>query len=298
MHSNNLNEIKTNKEDKEEFNSKRKRRSKNDQVGRNFECDICHKTYLSDPALNSHKKSKHSDEIKDPKRGRGRPRKNPTNIAELGTNGSTNFEESFFLKEIRKKGDKADFDIYEQIDLEFDHLFANYYPKIFKDLEKVVDHSISKILNNKNLLSDVLNSNYNNRHTNHNDGETDEANGKDLIILTCDHIMIKYLFEVKEKVNAEYFQFIFKFIVLFRECINCYKDKKRIDVDDNIVVKEFTEVNNAETVPDLCNEFITDFMESNNFFGLDTTELIEIIQHFCFWIYSKGYTQSRLTLLN
>jgi hypothetical protein len=38
-----------------------KRRSKKDQVGRNFKCSHCDKTYLSYPALYTHKKLKHSD---------------------------------------------------------------------------------------------------------------------------------------------------------------------------------------------------------------------------------------------
>lgn len=61
-----------------------KRRSKNDQEGRDFKCNLCAKTYLSYPALYTHMKQKHSraeDGTTKPMpssgRGRGRPRKNP-----------------------------------------------------------------------------------------------------------------------------------------------------------------------------------------------------------------------------
>lgn len=61
-----------------------KRRSKNDNAGRDFKCKYCDKTYLSYPALYTHMKQKHSKgpdgEQRNPPtsgRGRGRPRKNP-----------------------------------------------------------------------------------------------------------------------------------------------------------------------------------------------------------------------------
>jgi hypothetical protein len=54
---------------------KRKRRSKHVQEGRVFECE-CGKSYLSLPALNNHKNTKHRESEKTvEKRPRGRPRK-------------------------------------------------------------------------------------------------------------------------------------------------------------------------------------------------------------------------------
>lgn len=55
--------------------SRRKRRSKNDQNGRKYQCE-CGKSYLSHPALTNHKKTKHENSNCSNKRGRGRPRKN------------------------------------------------------------------------------------------------------------------------------------------------------------------------------------------------------------------------------
>jgi hypothetical protein len=55
--------------------NRRKRRSKNDQEGRGFMCE-CGKSYLSQPALTNHKKTKHDQNNSGLKRGRGRPRKN------------------------------------------------------------------------------------------------------------------------------------------------------------------------------------------------------------------------------
>jgi hypothetical protein len=114
--------------------------------------------------------------------------------------------------------------------------------------------------------------------------------------LTCDEIFYVYLKEVASKTNREYFHFIFKFVVLFRECIN--KLKRSEKSEENLTpALEYSQTANAETVPDTCNEFITEFMDPNDYYGLDTGELIEAIQHLCFWLYFNQFTTSRLTLL-
>ena len=112
---------------------------------------------------------------------------------------------------------------------------------------------------------------------------------------SCDEIKFEYLKDVVQKTNENYFLFIFKFVILFRECINKFKK-----TDDHLD-KEYCEVRGAETAPDLCNEFIIEFMEVNQYFGINSdenkNEFIEIIQHFCLWLYDNGHTSSRLTLL-
>jgi hypothetical protein len=112
---------------------------------------------------------------------------------------------------------------------------------------------------------------------------------------TCDEIKFDYLRDVLSKTNETYFIFVFKFVLLFRECINRFK---RIEEDG---VREFCVGHGADSAPDLCNEFIIEFMEVNNYFGLNSedqkNEFIEVIQHFCLWLYENGHTSSRLTLL-
>jgi len=122
---------------------------------------------------------------------------------------------------------------------------------------------------------------------------------------TIDEIFSKYLIEVSKDTNKEYFEFITKFVILFRECVNKIRDNdiyREIERNEGIICndnyEEFSTKNNAESVPDVCNEFITDFMENNDYFGLDTLELIEIIQHLCNWIYENKYTTSKLSLVN
>ena len=76
--------------DDAEGGGKGKRRSKNDVEGRDFKCSYCPKTYLSYPALYTHIKQKHSKgpdgEVRAPPtsgRGRGRPRKNVSQVTHL-----------------------------------------------------------------------------------------------------------------------------------------------------------------------------------------------------------------------
>ena len=58
---------------------KRKRRSKNEVEGRSFVCE-CGKSYLSQPALTNHRKTKHDFDKNTEKRGRGRPKKNVNSL--------------------------------------------------------------------------------------------------------------------------------------------------------------------------------------------------------------------------
>ena len=106
-----------------------------------------------------------------------------------------------------------------------------------------------------------------------------------------------YLKEFAGKTNKDYFWFMIKFAVLFRECIK--KKKKNFVKNEKNEEKNkfYTQVYNAETVPEICNDFFVEFMEPHDFFGMLKDELIELIQHFCYWLYSKQYTQSHLTLL-
>jgi len=106
----------------------------------------------------------------------------------------------------------------------------------------------------------------------------------------CDKIFALYVEEFFKVTNKQYFIFLVKFVTLFRECINNFRKSE----DPNL---DYTQNETSDNVPDLCNEFITEFMENNDNFGLDPNEVIETIQHFCYWLYENKFTSSRLTLL-
>lgn len=231
--------------------SRKKRRSKNDQSGRSFSCKYCDKTYLSDIALNNHVKTKHAHLVDIINRGRGRPRKNipqPGNENQLIESKYCNFFES----SLRKKYPNESYDLINSCKENFDNIFTKYKDKLFKN---VVSADSFSFIDNRSEK-------------------------------TCDGSFWKYIMFLHEKCNRDYFDFAFKFVVLFRECINLKKGET------------WCQVESAEIVPDMCNDFVSDFLENNDYFGLDINELIEIIQHFCHWLWKNSHSTSRLTLIS
>ena len=113
---------------------------------------------------------------------------------------------------------------------------------------------------------------------------------------TCDEVFYEYLHNFKDKTNETYFTLLIKFVLLFRESYDISKNK-----DSKDEKKAVTDHVPPEGLPDLCNEFYGEFMDPNNFFGLDENdknEIIEIIQHFCIWLFKNEYTKSKLSLAN
>ena len=115
----------------------------------------------------------------------------------------------------------------------------------------------------------------------------------------CDEVFYEYLHVFKDKTNRKYFTLLTKFVLLFRECYDISKTKDIKD-DKDEPKKAVTDSISPEGLPDLCNEFYGEFMEPNNFFGLEESyeknEIIEIIQHFCIWLFKNEYTKSKLSL--
>jgi hypothetical protein len=170
------------------------------------------------------------------------------------------------------------------------------------------------LFENKNKA--FFDSNNSNNYSDHNNqSDFSNRNRKKIVNLSnpsqknfcCDEIFYEYLNSITKYANQKYFVFVFKFIIIFRECINTYKN---IELENSILIlkefipleiKEFTQYYDAEQAPELCNEFISEYLQSCDYFGFDKNEIpeiIDIIQHFCYWMYENNYTSSRLSLLN
>lgn len=242
---------------------RRKRRSKNDPSGRQHKCDICGKTYLSRPALSQHIKTKHEDRLGEYKRGRGRPRKCET---DLNANLTLNKFNEFYSRSICLKNNEESYDYKELIQQAVTELLEKFPEVLNPSKIEIKDHP---------LLSTEI--------------KTSETESKNVFY---DESIIRYLQEASTKVNKEYFLFMVKFCFLFRESFNIIKKAEFPTLE-----KEFSTSNPAEEVPDKCNDFISGLMENNNYFELDSNEVIEIIQHFCRWLYEKNFTTSVLSLV-
>ena len=287
-----LNNIIQNQQNNENLNHHR--RSKHEREGRDYKCEYCDKSYLSKPALNNHLYAKHQEILQKlhiTKKNRGRPRKYLLSADYV----KTKFQEFFNENKRKKNLDVGINDINNDLAIAFDSLYKQEFEKyvfINKDIYKNIDdHPITKKLKNeekKNITGDGSNTN-------------NDTNKKP----SCDEAMIEYLNEISSQTNDKYYTFCIQFILLFREFINFHKKKSDKTNENNINDNnekniEYTMKDPPESIPDYCNEFYSDFLEANDFFCIknedDRNELIEILQHFCYWLFDKKYTNLRLSL--
>ena len=256
--------------------NRRHRRSKHDPEGRIFNCD-CGKSFLSKPALNNHIKNKHPDTLEGQiKRGRGRPRKYPPKeVSDFENKKYPNFFDQANRK--AEEGKNIENDMENIVQKVFDELFkGNFREKLFSCPKSAEDDPILKNLLKKKEL---------------NEDKEKEKGQKN-----CNEVFYEYLKTFKDKVNDKYFILMTKFVILFRECYDKNKNKEKAGEDRNIIAGSLI----PDGLPDLCNDFYGEFLEHNNFFGIseqdERDEIIELIQHFCIWLFKNEYTKSKLSL--
>lgn len=278
-----------------EEQQKRHRRKKDSEDERNFKCPECDKCYFSASSMMTHRKLKHGYALNGMIKSRGRPRKDASNNMNMNNpqnkdNNSgieklkRNFD-NFFLSQLRcpaspdpeHESDNNNNELNKEV-------VKNNFSLMFKQMKKL-ENTVFKedlaAIEDYKFYKFVL-ENWDNNE------EEQELIKK---FSNClDGQFFLYLKIFSKKTNKDYFWFMLKFIVLFREFIN----QKFANAETK---EEHTETHGAEDVPDMCNDFYIDFMEPNKFFGLNNNELIEIIQHYCFWIYSNSFTDRMLTLL-
>lgn len=245
----------------------RHRRSKHEQIGRIFDCE-CGKSFLSLPALNNHKKNKHPELTKGPKKGRGRPRKHPRRPTEDFENHRY---DKFFEEKKRKKMGGA-ININKIVTNVYKGLFSgNHSNKLFSKPKNEDDIPILKNLKNSAEINTTKSTK------------------------NCNEVFYEYLVCFKDKTNEDYFTLLIQFVLLFREYYNISKNKNK----DSNSKEEVTDKISPECLPELCNKFYGEFLEPNCFFEINEDqrlEIIEIIQHFCLWLFKNEYTKSKLSL--
>lgn len=101
-------------------------------------------------------------------------------------------------------------------------------------------------------------------------------------MLNADEILCLYLREVASKTNDLFYKMMVRFVLLYRDCLNDYGWQKKAEAEcreakqtleeknitarlatyrDAMSMHEFCAVNNAEVGPEICNEFVTTFLE-------------------------------------
>lgn len=109
----------------------------------------------------------------------------------------------------------------------------------------------------------------------------------------CDEIFADYIVRVCKVANKDTFCKVLKYVILFRESLNIINAEKTKDE------KEYSETYNAEDAPDISNEFVTEFLETDtNMFDIPKEEAIDLTQNFCQWLYDNNFTCSKLSLIS
>ena len=275
------NKLESEKEDEPQIH-KRKRTTKKESDIRNYKCSYCDKSYLSYPALYTHCKQKHNTNNHSG-RGRGRPKKEQTDSS-IEKNKYDPLTNVYFQKEERTGNTKIE-NINECIKNVFNYLYINengienkkekLKERKMKDYSKVEDHPfLGTFLKD----SHDINKNYDDEKT------------------ITDLVLINYLNKMSAYVNEKYYEKLIIFVTLFREHINIINQDK---VEEN--GKEFTQIKEAEDVPESSNEFITDFLypdDQEDEFGLNKEESIDLTRNLCNWMYMNNFTCSKLFLLD
>ena len=276
--------------------AKRHRRGKSEINERNYRCPDCDKCYLSGPALTTHRKTKHGYGINGEKRARGRPRKECIN-ENISTNPQNKFI-YFFGEEHRKLINEQEMVNLDIIKQNIKTIFKQCKESLFNDIEDVEKYNFFNLIvdnwekdepefEQECFSSIVVNMNLPVKDNNENINIKVQS-------YNLDCIFFFYLKEFYKSVNKVYFWFILKFIILFREFLN----QTRKNFVKNGENKDFTQLYNAEIIPEMFNEFLLDFMEAYDYFGLNKNELIELMQHFCYWLNVNRYSQTQLSLIN
>lgn len=134
----------------------------------------------------------------------------------------------------------------------------------------------------------------------------------------CDRVFAIFLYKIARHVTTECFQELCVFICLFRKTMNIkgWEVKKLLEGNINAPKMDnsdsnllpFCETNTPEFALEISNDFIVDYfprffkeLRCNEMMvlGLEDEKLKNVVyltQHFCNWLFSNYYTNSRLAL--
>lgn len=267
-----------------------KRRSKNDSQGRTHKCNQWDKSYLSYPALYTHRKQKHNNnDAETPRQSVASNRKGrPPKVEKI--NPST---ESYFTMDDKKPGENpADFLVnYQEALNEFKINKLSLDSKMFSMQLDTSSNPLFQVLRIINEKGD----NY--------------FEGKEDVKIWDDAFAI-YLKYCSEKVNANFFKTICKFIIIYREAFNQYGHDKYFSMDSEkkwekeyygtlhkrFPNKSFSEHVNPEYVPDVANEVYVFFQFHYLKLGVTKDQMKELTLNFTTWLSNNDMTFAKVFL--
>ena len=147
--------------------------------------------------------------------------------------------------------------------------------------------------------------------------------------MKADEILALYLYRLSNRINADYWKHnALPFVMLFRECLNEYGWGKKLEsgnvsLDQSEEMKalidnnQYCLLNGCEQAPEICNEFVTVYMESKQTLWNDLrrqfkndesnetifvpdikkAEQIDLTVNLCHWLFECQFTCSKLSLI-
>ncbi len=115
----------------------------------------------------------------------------------------------------------------------------------------------------------------------------------------CTQIFAEYLNEMAHKVSEKFFTTLIIFIRLYRDYMNMHgwdilAKYRPVSAEDR--KKMFTSVQDAEHLPEGCNDFVRNFLPKE-FPNFDQMICVDMTLHLCKWLYQKGYTHTSISPL-
>lgn len=106
-----------------------------------------------------------------------------------------------------------------------------------------------------------------------------------------------------------FYKILLAYVIFFRECLNDIGWQKLIESENRNInddpelaeaarTKKFTSMNNAEHAPEICNEFVTVYMEQNrNVYEITKPDQIDLTINLCHWLFENQFTCSKLSMI-
>jgi hypothetical protein len=239
----------------------RKRKSKSDQENRVFLCDFCTKSYLSYPALYTHRKNKHGEYVmQDRKSNKGRPsskKQNQTRVIDPK-------KDDYFYVEgrCRTKENHCD-DLGKLFDEVQKELYGKKSKKHFHIRSKLSSIEVDDLTmkHKKPLLGAILTPSK-----------------------TCDEVLALYIGHVSLLASVETVRQVIKLVLMYREYYNSRYKCANLD-------EEYSVVETAEKIPEVSNHFIKDIKKDVRF---DPKMATDLVSNMCEWMYQNSYTNYSL----
>jgi hypothetical protein len=311
---------------------RKKRRSKNDNNGRDYVCG-CGKTYLSYPALYTHIKTKHNGENPcgtqqfQSGRGRGRPKKiipcgqpeveqnqlfpSPSQHLVPGLNYAASPKEEEKVRQNNENDPDSIFTKYGVLEYSMKNP-TNVFTEFLKQTKPEHVQYYNDLLDNvkavyqeetqKNQIASTPDTPFPPPIFLNKDDLNNEQKSPVVEISEkkCERILSEYLCEMVNKVNEKFFTSLIIFARLYRDYMNVngwdiIGVYKPVSSEDRM--KEYSKHNNTEHFPEACNSFVKQYLpkEYPNF---EQPIAIDLTIHMCDWMYKKGYTHTKISKFN